>query len=184
MMNHDVSRDCELQTHRADFKVETMKTRTRVLARILARIVGMLLGIAVFGFASGAGAVDDPNPLRAPDLASVRAKIEAKDFKSALADLGPMLKSKPSADAHNLMGYSLRKTGDFKQALVHYQKALELDPKHKGALEYLGELYVETDQMPKAQETLARLKAVCLRGCEELTDLEKAIAGAGAKKPK
>jgi cytochrome c-type biogenesis protein CcmH/NrfG len=87
-----------------------------------------------------------------------------------------------NADAHNLMGYSLRKSGDFEQSLVHYQKALEIDPKHKSALEYLGELYVETKEIDKARATAARLKALCPQGCEELSDLEKTIAGAAGVK--
>ncbi len=142
------------------------------------RISAVVLGAAVAVFAATANAVDDPDPPRVSDLASVRTKIKAQDFKGALAELGPILKSNPSADAHNLTGYGLRKTGDFPQALAHYRKALELDPKHKGALEYLGELYVETGEMDKARETAARLKTLCPRGCEELADLEKAIAGA------
>jgi Flp pilus assembly protein TadD len=135
--------------------------------------------IIIFALWSGsAGAVDDPDPLRAvTELAPIRAKIEAKDYKGAIALLSPILKTDAkNADAHNLMGYSLRKSGDFKQSLAHYQKALDLDPKHKGALEYLGELYVETDQMDKARAVAARLKALCPKGCEELADLEKAIA--------
>jgi Flp pilus assembly protein TadD len=130
-------------------------------------------------WSGGANAVDDPDPLRVPDLAPVRAKIEAKDYKGAIALLSPILKADAkNADAHNLMGYSLRKSGDFTQSLAHYRKALDLDPKHKGALEYLGELYVQTGHMDKAREIAARLKSLCPRGCEELADLEKAIAGA------
>src|SRR5215510_10256824 len=80
----------------------------------------------------------------APDLSEVRAKIKAKDFKSALEELMPMLRSTQHPDVYNLIGFSLRKSGDYQQARAFYRKALELDPDHKGALEYLGELYVET----------------------------------------
>jgi tetratricopeptide (TPR) repeat protein len=78
------------------------------------------------------------------------------------------------------MGFSLRKTGDYKQAYTFYRKALDFDPEHKGALEYLGELYVETGQVDKAKENLALLKKLCPGGCEELADLEKAVAEAPA----
>ncbi len=139
----------------------------------------LLAGAACFAPGTGAVDSDDPSPAAgAPDLASVRAKVKAKDFKGAIVELAPLLRAKPNADVHNLMGFSLRKTGDFAQALVHYQKALELDPKHKGALEYLGELYVETGQTDKAKEIAGRLRKLCPKGCEELTDLEKAIAAA------
>src|SRR5947208_13892160 len=93
---------------------------------------------------TSAFAVDNMTSRDAPDLTSVRAKIKAKDFKGALAELTPMLATSQHADVYNLMGFSLRKTGDQKQAYTFYRKALDCDPQHKGALEYLGELYVET----------------------------------------
>ena len=133
----------------------------------------LLVGACVT--ASGALAVDVVTSRDAPDLASVRAKIKAKDFKAAIADLTPMLETYQHADVYNLMGFSLRKTGDPKQAYTFYRKALEFDPEHKGALEYLGELYVETGQIDKAREHVVLLKKLCPSGCEELADLEQAI---------
>src|SRR6266446_673373 len=131
--------------------------------------------------ATSALAVDNMTSRDAPDLTSVRAKIKAKDFEGALAELTPMLQTYQHADVYNLMGFSLRKTGDQKQAYTFYRKALDFDPQHKGALEYLGELYVETDQIDKARENVVLLKKLCPGGCEELADLEHAIAGASAK---
>jgi tetratricopeptide (TPR) repeat protein len=125
-----------------------------------------------------ASAVDNVISSDAPDLTSVRAKIKAKDFKTALAELTPMLQTHQHADVYNLMGFSLRKTGDYKQAYTFYRKALDFNPEHKGALEYLGELYVETGQVEKARENVALLKKLCPGGCEELEDLEQAIAAA------
>ena len=138
----------------------------------------LLIGACVA--ASGALAVDTITSKDAPDLTSVRAKIKAKDFKAALAELTPMLATYQHADVYNLMGFSLRKTGDYKQAYTFYRKALDFDPEHKGALEYLGELYVETGQLDKAKENVALLKKLCPSGCEELADLEKAVAEAPA----
>ena len=129
---------------------------------------------------SPARAVDNMTSTDAPDLTSVRAKIKAKDYKAALAELTPMLATYQHADVYNLMGFSLRKTGDYKQAYTFYRKALDFDPEHKGALEYLGELYVETGQLDKAKENVVLLKKLCPSGCEELADLEKAIADAPA----
>ena len=80
-----------------------------------------------------------------------------------------------------ILGFSLRKTGDYKQAYTYYRKALDFDPDHKGALEYLVELFVETGQLDKAKENVVRLQALCPSGCEELADLEKALSGATAK---
>jgi Flp pilus assembly protein TadD len=131
--------------------------------------------------APAALAVDNVSSRDAPDLASVRAKIKAKDFTGAIAELTPMLTTNQHADVYNLMGFSLRKVGDTKQAYTFYRKALEFDPEHKGALEYLGELYVETGQVDKARDNATLLKKLCPAGCEELADLEHAIATASPK---
>jgi tetratricopeptide (TPR) repeat protein len=123
----------------------------------------------------GALAIDTVTSTDAPDLTSVRAKIKAKDYRGALAEMTPMLETHQHADLYNLMGFSLRKLGDYKQALTFYNKALDFDAVHKGAHEYLGELYVETGQVEKAKEQLAVLSKICPVGCEELTDLQQAI---------
>jgi cytochrome c-type biogenesis protein CcmH/NrfG len=94
----------------------------------------------------------------------------------ALADLRDLAQDNQQADVYNLLGFTLRKTGDFTTALTYYNKALELKPDHKAAREYLSELYVETGDMAKANEQLASLQKLCPAGCEELEDLQKAIA--------
>src|SRR5437868_7400612 len=131
--------------------------------------------------ATSAFAVDNVTSNDAPDLTSVRTKLKSKDYKGALAELTPMLQSYQHADVYNLMGFSLRKTGDYKQAYTFYRKALDFNPDHKGALEYLGELYVETGQVDKARENVARLRQLCPASCEELADLEKAVNATSAK---
>jgi tetratricopeptide (TPR) repeat protein len=143
-------------------------------------LLATMLAGAALGVTS-ASAVDNVTSRDAPDLTSVRAKIKAKDFQAALAELTPMLATYQHADVYNLMGFSLRKTGDYKQAYTFYRKALDFDPDHKGALEYLGELYVETGQTDKARENAARLRQLCPSGCEELADLEQAINKTAAK---
>ncbi len=76
-----------------------------------------------------------------------------------------------------MLGFSFRKTKDFSRAERNYKRALRLDPEHKGALEYMGELYLETKRREKAEELLARLEKLCPGGCEELEDLRAAFAG-------
>jgi Flp pilus assembly protein TadD len=126
-------------------------------------------------------AVDTASSSDAPDLTAIRAEIAAKDYKAAIAGLNGLIdQGVKHPDVYNLLGFSLRKSGDRKDALTFYQKALEFDPDHKGALEYLGELYVEMGNMPKAQENVARLETLCPQGCEELSDLKEAIAQASA----
>ena len=112
----------------------------------------------------------------------VRANIKAKDFKAALAELNGIIdRNVQHADVYNLLGFSLRKTGDYAKALTFYKKALDFDANHKSAHEYLGELYVETGQLAKAREHLAILERLCPQGCEEREDLAKAIAAAQPK---
>ena len=86
-----------------------------------------------------------------------------------------MAKDPKNANAWNYLGYSQRKTGQTADALKSYTAALDIDPKHKGAHEYLGELYLMTDNLPKAEETLKKLQALC-SGCDERKELEKAVA--------
>jgi tetratricopeptide (TPR) repeat protein len=139
----------------------------------LAAIAGaMMLVTAAF-------AVDTEVSKDAPDLTSVRAKIKAKDYKAAIAELTPMLDTHQHADIYNLLGFSLRKSGNMTRAATFYAKALDFDPNHKGALEYQGEMFVELRQIDKAKANLDRLVVLCPQGCEEREDLEKAIASAG-----
>jgi len=126
-------------------------------------------------------AVDTMTSKDAPDLTSVRANIKAKNFQAALAELKTLADTNQHADVYSLMGFSLRKTGDYPTALTFYKKALDFDVNHKGAREYLGELYVETGDLPKAREQLAVLEKLCPQGCEEREDLKKALASAPPK---
>lgn len=132
---------------------------------------------AVLVLSAPAFAVDNMSSSDEVDLASVRAKIKAKDYKAALAELRDLAEDTQQADVYNLLGFTLRKTGDVTTSLTYYNKALELQPDHKAAREYLGELFVETGHIDKAKEQLAVLVKLCPAGCEEREDLEKALAG-------
>jgi Flp pilus assembly protein TadD len=138
------------------------------------------LGFAPVLLPAPAYAVDNMSSTDAPDLTSVRAKIKAQDYAAALAELRDLAEDTQQADVYNLLGFTLRKTGDFKTSLTYYNKALELQPDHKAAHEYLGELYVETGNMEKAKEQLAALAKLCPSGCEEREDLQKAISAKAA----
>jgi Flp pilus assembly protein TadD len=138
--------------------------------------------IAIGVSTAAAFAVDNEVSTTAPDLTRVRASIKAKDFKAAIAELNGMIdRNVQHADVYNLLGFSLRKTGDYPKATTFYKKALDFDANHKGAHEYLGELYAETGQLAKAQEHLVILEKLCPQGCEEREDLAKAIAAAQPK---
>ena len=81
-------------------------------------------------------------------------------------------KDKKNADILNYLGYTLRKTGDLEQAEIYYLKGLELDSKHLGINEYLGELYVQTNRIELAKEKLEVLKGC---NCEEYEELKELI---------
>ena len=82
----------------------------------------------------------------------------------------------PNADIQNYLGYSYRKSGKLDLAFTHYNQALALNPRHRGAHEYIGEAYLIKGDLKSAQKHLAALREICSLPCEELTDLEREIA--------
>jgi tetratricopeptide (TPR) repeat protein len=147
---------------------------TTKLLRVTLRLLGFATGLVLsFAFAQ---AMDTVAKSGAPNLTSVRAKIKAKDYKAALDELNKIASSTQHPDVYSLMGFALRKSGDYKQARTYYNKALDFDPNHRGALEYQGELFVETGELEKAKQNLAKLEKLCPDGCEERKDLAEAIA--------
>jgi Flp pilus assembly protein TadD len=116
-------------------------------------------------------------------LAQARQAVDGKNYDLAIQVLNQS-NDKASADWHNLMGYSLRKKTppDLPAAEKNYQMALEKDPKHRGALEYYGELLLLKNDLPGAEILLQRLEKACFFGCEELRDLRKSVADFKAKK--
>ncbi|MEM7292633.1 MAG: tetratricopeptide repeat protein [Pseudomonadota bacterium] len=125
--------------------------------------------------ADGAGGGDSGYGPQSP-LAPVHELLNAKDYENAIGKLHEFLaKDDEDPDVHNLLGFSHRKLGRFDKALEHYQVALRIDPEHRGANEYLGELYLQTDQLDKAKERLAVLDDACFFGCNEYTKLKNAI---------
>jgi tetratricopeptide (TPR) repeat protein len=109
-------------------------------------------------------------------LAPVEDMIEDEKYQDAIVELQRMQKETPEdADVLNLLAYSQRKSQQFDEAMVNYQKALNIEPKHRRANEYLGELYLQLGQLNKAQERLQVLDKACFFGCKEFDKLEKAI---------
>ena len=88
-----------------------------------------------------------------------------------------------NADYHNLYAYAIRNGASPKMDLVfkHYNEALRLDPKHRGANEYLGEAYLMVGNLTKAKEQLGVLDKLCFFPCKEYSDLKKAVAEYEAK---
>ncbi len=102
--------------------------------------------------------------------------IEASEYEQAIEKLAVALQDSPQdADLLNLYAFSNRKLARFDVALEHYMKALAVEPEHRGANEYLGELYLQMGELDKAEERLVVLDDACFFGCREYDMLEQAI---------
>ena len=110
------------------------------------------------------------------DLDPIMALIENGDFDGAINELYAVLDLDPdNPDILSLLGFTHRKKGEFEDALTYYEWALRSEPEHKGANEYLGELYLQTNQLDKAVRQLEILDGLCGNGCKEYTKLKKLI---------
>jgi Flp pilus assembly protein TadD len=137
-----------------------------------------LISIAcVAAHAADTGSAPDPASKVERELNDARKAIRARDWNGALAALAAAEKKEPdNADVHNLKGYSLRNSGKVDEGIKAYEVALKLDPKHKGAHEYIGQAWLLKKQPEKAKEHLATLEKLCGKNCEEYIDLQRAVA--------
>jgi tetratricopeptide (TPR) repeat protein len=145
-----------------------------------------LIAITAAAFSAGAAsAADMPAPAATParsaapaadKLAGARSFIAARQWPAAIDELRRVNDS-ASADWNNLMGYSLRKgkTPDLAASERYYAEALRIEPTHRNALEYSGELYLMKGELDKAEARLAALAGVCAGGCEQHAELKAAI---------
>jgi tetratricopeptide (TPR) repeat protein len=156
-----------------------LATRNILAALVLSfglAVVPAVVEAAGSGNSSSGGSSGSSSSSTTEDYAKAQNKIAAGSYEAAIALLEKVVKKQPkNADALNLLGYSHRKLGEFDESLEYYLAALEIDPDHIGANEYLGELYLQMKDLPKAEERLAVLAKAC-NGCEEQKELEEAIA--------
>ena len=121
----------------------------------------------------------EPKEPKDPKLEQAREAIGNKDWGRAQEAMRDLVARNPqNAGYHNLFAYSMRMGPKPSMDLVfrHYNEALRLDPKHRGAHEYIGEAYLMSGNVAKAKEHLAQLDRLCTFGCEEYTRLKKDIA--------
>ena len=105
-----------------------------------------------------------------------RQFIKSEQYERALDILKAEFEKNPNdADVNNLLGYSNRKLKRYDLALTYYQKALAINPQHRGANNYIAHLYLETNNQAKAEEHLAVLDRACRFGCEEYSELKQAL---------
>jgi tetratricopeptide (TPR) repeat protein len=120
-----------------------------------------------------------------PAIEAIQAAVAKSDWASARALARASVEKNPqNADYHNLYAYSMRMGDKPEMDLVfrHYNEALRLDPKHRGAHEYLGEAYLQTGNLAKAKDELRALDDLCFFACKEYSTLKQAIADYEAKK--
>lgn len=143
-----------------------------------------LVLVLVTGEAMAAGSDSDPTPAKKvdPDYTKAQQMIDDGQYAGAIALLEKVVAADAkNADALNLLGYSNRQLGNNDVALGFYEAALDLEPRHRGANEYVGELYLTLGDLAKAEERLDVLDGACFFGCKEYTELKNAIADYKAK---
>ncbi len=152
----------------------------------------LLLALAAFALTPAAQAADEPGsspatPSAGERMGNARKALAAHDYGKAVAELRTVVRADPrNAEAHNLLGYSYRKSPspDLAKAFEHYTTALRIDPRHKGAHEYIGEAYLADRKPAQAEKHLAELEKICgNRSCEEYAELAKSIAAYKARTP-
>jgi tetratricopeptide (TPR) repeat protein len=161
--------------------VAVLIARCAVLGWIAVSIVGApALAVTSGGMSEQASPGGD-------DYAQGKAAFDREDWPAVIEHMTRVIAARPwHDDAHNLLGFAYRKLGDYDRALEAYHRALELNPHHRGALEYLGEAYLELDRPELAKQMLDRLAAECQQvapraaaagsqpDCEEWQELKQA----------
>ncbi len=151
----------------------------------------LAIALAAAAFSAPASAMSsDPPPAPKPPAAKpadtgyseAERAVKAKQYEEAIKKLEQVVAKEPrNVDAMNYLAYSHRELGRYDVSLGWYQRALAINANHRGANEYLGQLYLKTGKMKEAQAQLAKLQKICGRGCEEYESLRSAIAKAGGR---
>jgi len=138
--------------------------------------------ILAVSLAAGSSVSADSTPAATPADPALERYTEAgtrQDWAAAAAAMREALsRDAGNADFHNLYAYALRKgqNPDMDLVFKHYNEALRIDSKHRGAHEYIGEAYLMVGNVAKAKEHLGALDKLCFFSCAEFTDLKKSIA--------
>jgi tetratricopeptide (TPR) repeat protein len=142
-----------------------------------AAILSLLTLFALPALAAGGGGGGDADEYKPANYRNAVKAIKAKDYQGGIDLLMKYVAEYPKdADGYNYLGYAHRKLHELDVALKYYKQALDLDPDHRGAHEYMGEAYLELNQPDEAKKHLAALDKLCFLPCEEYSDLKKALA--------
>ena len=150
----------------------------RASLTLLFLLIFMILFLLTPAYSAGSDSSDDKpaKPAHSKEYYKAVKLIKAGSFDEALIILETIIQKKPDdADIHNYMGFSFRKKGMLEKSGYHYEQALEINPKHLGALEYQGELYIALGDIEKAKANLTKIDDICWTQCSELRELKQAI---------
>jgi len=154
------------------FSNATEMVRQALRSVVRLGLLSTILAVAGIGSAWAIAGVD----FSSYELEEAQSAIDEGDFDEAITMLEEIVFFEPEdTDALNLLGFSLRSTDRFDEAMEMYNEALAIDPNHQGALEYQGELFLKIGDQPSAEINLQKLAELCPEGCEAHAILETAI---------
>lgn len=160
-----------------------MFVKSTVLVSVLAVAVGFAGAAHAMGSKPEAGSSSKSSAGSAKgDYTAGEKAVRARQYKKAISRLQKVVAKQPrNVDALNYLGYSYRQLGNYRQALGYYRLALKINPSHRGANEYIGQLFLRTGNVKGAKAQLSRLRSICPSGCEEYDSLRSALAKRGVK---
>jgi len=155
-----------------------LKSKTNfIINKVLISFVLCLFSLSANAAGGGSDSDGKANMVKSSDYYTAMKLIKNKSYNAAIKNL---LKAeqhnKKDADIYNYLGFSHRKIGDLEKASIYYNKALTISPKHKGALEYQGEMFLTLGELPKAEANLKKLSKLCFLGCKEEKMLKESIS--------
>jgi len=146
---------------------------------LLALALPLVLAAALV---SPARAVDVPHrnpPAEERAVRQAREAIAEQAWRRAIELLQTHTIAYPDdADAHNLLGYSLRQIESYELSLAAYERALAINPEHLGAHEYLGQLMLTLGRRERAMHHLRALERLCQASCEGYQQLKRSLESA------
>jgi Flp pilus assembly protein TadD len=149
---------------------ESMQKNPKLLLLTILSLVIVPAAMANMGAEESNESID-------PDYLAGKKAVESQDWKKAIELLSKAMKTvSNNSEAHNLLGYAYRKSGNYEASFAQYNQALKIDPANKHAHEYIGEAYLLTNNLPKAEQHLAELQRLCSPiPCEEYKELKFAV---------
>ncbi|MDC0968043.1 hypothetical protein OAS25_03055 [Alphaproteobacteria bacterium] len=145
--------------------------------KILLSLIFLIFSSLAFSAGTNNSASDDQGTSVTKDFKNAQKLIYSKKYEKAIDILISLEDKKPigfsKADLYNYLGFATRKKNNpnYEDAEEYYLLALSIDANHIGALEYLGELYIETNRLGQAEELLTKLGTVAGENSVEYKEL-------------